>query len=178
MGGTKSVKTIRKRSKQGKKKEDKKHEPFEGQPTKELEILEIFDCYNYQMGLVDGFDHLAAMNSGLRRVKRVAWQALEHWILHAVLVNTYVIAQISLREEELTSLRSQVKWREGIIAGLLDQSEKAHKGTPVHPKEGISYRKQPLPNDRRCTHEKVTIRCAYCKGIRRGDRRLKRVPLA
>jgi hypothetical protein len=61
------------------------------------------------MGAVDGFDHLTAMNSGLRRVKRGAHQALEHWLLRTVLVNTYVIAQIWLREEELVKLRSQVE---------------------------------------------------------------------
>lgn len=104
--GTKKVKSLRKRPKQRKQKEEQKHKPFKGQPTAELEIPELFDMYNYNMGPVDGFDHLCAMNSGLRTIKRGAWQALEHWLLRLVLVNTYVIGQIVFREHDEQGPRS------------------------------------------------------------------------
>ena len=74
--------------------------------TAELPIPECFDFYNQQMGPIDGFDQLTSSYSGLRRVRRGAWQALEHWLLRAVLANTYVLAQIWLREEERVKLRS------------------------------------------------------------------------
>ena len=72
MDGKDDVESLRKRPKQGKKQLEEKHKLFKGQPTAILPIPNIFDCYNYQMGPVDGFDHLCAMNSGLRRVKRSA----------------------------------------------------------------------------------------------------------
>ncbi|KAL5313157.1 hypothetical protein ACEPPN_018890 [Leptodophora sp. 'Broadleaf-Isolate-01'] len=108
MDGTKDVIVFRKRPKQGKKTEEPKHKPFKGQPTAELSIPECFDFYDRQMGPIDGFDHMTAMNSGLRRVRRGAWQALEHWLLRAILANTYVLAQNWLREDERVKLRNQV----------------------------------------------------------------------
>ena len=89
--GTVDVEVERRRPKQRKKKEEQKHKPFKGQATKTLRIPAIFYHYNMLMGAVDVFDHLTAMNAGLRRVRRGAWQALEHWLLRTVLANTYAI---------------------------------------------------------------------------------------
>jgi hypothetical protein len=44
------------------------------------------------MGAVDEFDHLTAQNAGLRHVERGGHQALEHWLLRVVLVNSYLLA--------------------------------------------------------------------------------------
>ena len=179
MDGTTDVEVTRRRPKQPLKKEEPKHVPFEGQATAILAIPEIFDCYNQQMGPIDGFDHLCAMNSGLRQVRRGVWQALEHWLLRLVLVNTYVIGQVWLREEDRPKLRSQVEWRHSIIEGLLAASERAAKDTPIHLKETISHRKRPLDNAFRCNTPIVVItskpkECKYCRGVRQDDRPLKR----
>lgn len=132
LDGKQDVMSLRKRPKQGQKQMEKKHLPFMGQSTAELPIPDIFDFYKNHMGSVDGFDHLSAMIAGLRRIKRGAWQALEHWLLQVVLVNTYVIAQIWRRENDLPKLRSQVVWREAIVEGLLEAAKEAAKSTPVH----------------------------------------------
>lgn len=181
LDGTNNVKSLRKRPKQGKKKEEQKHKPFKGQPNAELEIPDITDGYNNNMGYVDGFDHLTAMNSGLRRVRKDAWQALEHWLLRGVLVNTYVIGQIWRREEELAKLRSQPEWREAIIEGLIEASKTTAMSTPVHPKDAISHRKRALPDDfGRDDYLVVRMKqnnCQYYGGLRKWDRPTKRVPL-
>lgn len=183
MDGTTDVEVIRKRPKQPSKREEWKHKPFKGQTYAVLGIPEIFDCYNYQMGPVDGFDHLCAMNSGLRQVRRGVSQAIDHWLLRVVLVNTYVIGQVWLREEEKPMLRSQIDWRQDIIEGLLEASAKAAKNTPLHPKASISHRKRPFEDAPRCNTPdpmklEKALRCKACLGLRQDDRPLKRQALA
>lgn len=180
--GTKCVKTVRTRPKQGKKREEQKHKPFKGQPTAILEIPDLTDCYNNNMGAVDGFDHLTAMNSGLRCVKRGAAQAVEHWLLRTVLVNTYVVGQIWRRENELVKLRSQVEWRDAVIEGLLEASQRVAEDTPLHPRTGISHRKNVTFDGKLCSNPQPvkTVKpkqCKWCLGHRPGDRPLKRRPL-
>ena len=46
---------------------------FGDQPTKELEIPELYNCYNHNMLAVDVADQLASSNSGQRRIRRGAW---------------------------------------------------------------------------------------------------------
>lgn len=183
LDGTEHVESLRKRPKQGKKKEQEKHKPFFGQPRALLAIPKIFDLYNWNMGPVDGFDHLTANNAGLRPVVRGCSQALEHWILRGVLANTYVVAQVWRRENDMTPLRSQKDWRRDIIAGLLKKASLVAVDTPVHPNWTISGRKRRLPDDEECSdqqHVAVKMKqnnCAFCAGKRKGDRPLKRAPL-
>ena len=149
---------------------------MKGHPTAELEIPDITDGYNNNMGYVDGFDHLTAMNAGLRRVKRGVWQALEHWLLCTVLVNIYIIAQVWLRESERVKLRSQVEWRLRIVEGLLEAVKIALKDSLVYLKSTISYRKRAYPDtdlDKYMPVKGKKRRCVYCKGMRPGDRPLK-----
>src|SRR5687768_13063729 len=91
--GKEDVISCRKRPKQTKKYEEEKHKPFKGQATADLPIPACFEFYNQEIGPIDYFDQLTSSLSGLRRVRRGAWRALEHWLLRAVLANTYVIAQ-------------------------------------------------------------------------------------
>jgi hypothetical protein len=138
--GTKHVKSLRKRPKQSKKKDEQKHKPFKGQATKVLRIPAIFHHYNMQMGAVDGFDHLTAMCAGLRRVKRGAWQALDHWLLRAVLANIYSVCQLVLGADKVTpAFRSQKEVRVRIFHGLIEAAyrhpigdEKASNVPPHH----------------------------------------------
>ena len=95
-------------------------------------------------------------------------------------MNTYVLARNVLNKEGETIPRSQVPWREGIIAGLLADAKNAQNGTLVHPKERISHRKRALPDDEECEHVQVKIPqkdCVYCRGMRQGDRPCKRMAL-
>jgi hypothetical protein len=43
---------------------------FGDKATKELEIPELYDCYNYNMLAVNIADQLASLNSGHRRIRR------------------------------------------------------------------------------------------------------------
>jgi hypothetical protein len=93
------VTSIRKRPKATSTSAKTARKPFGDQVTKELEIPEPYYAYNHYMNGVDIADQLAASNSGKRRIRRGAWQALDQWLLVTVLVNTYLIAfcNISLR---------------------------------------------------------------------------------
>jgi hypothetical protein len=138
------------------------------------------------MGAVDGFDHLIAMNAGLRRIKRGAWQAMEHWLLRIELVNTYVIAKRATQEEpDLKSFRSQVTFRQGIIAGLLGLANAVvtvPNNVPINPKKHISYINTDEGTLHITKHHKVKITTrkiwVYCKGLRFGDRPFKRRALS
>lgn len=85
------------------------------------------------------------------------------------------------REYNEVGPRSQVSWRQSIIAGLLGKAEKIGTSTKVHPKSLIAHRKQPARSTRRCTHTKTKIsptRCKYCLGVRMHDAPTKRRALA
>ena len=55
---------------------------------------------------IDVADQLASLNSGRRRIKREAWQALDQWLLVIILVNCYLVAFYSDIKEE-----RQIKFR-------------------------------------------------------------------
>ena len=67
--------------------------------------------------------------------------------MRGILVNSYVITQICRREAELPPLRSQKKFREGIIRGFPRKAMEAAKTTPVHPNDTFSHRKLRLKFD-------------------------------
>jgi hypothetical protein len=50
---------------------------FRDQPTKELEILKVYHEYNHKMLEVNITDQLASLNSGQRRIRKGAWQAID-----------------------------------------------------------------------------------------------------
>lgn len=136
------------------------------------------------MGLIDRFDYLTAINSGLRRARRGAHQALEHWLLRVVYVNMYVWLQIWRRESGLQPFRSQVELRESLIEGLIDLIEKAGRDAPIHPMKTISHRKEPGSNAEDIPfrlHRWIKMlkrkKCYWYKGGRPTNRPMKRVPL-
>ncbi|KAG9243025.1 hypothetical protein BJ878DRAFT_576918 [Calycina marina] len=93
------------------------------------------------MNAVDVFDQLSFYNPGLRRVKRGAHQAVEHWLLRVVLENTYTIAQMVLGEDHIRpAMRNQKAWRDRIIDGLLAAANRepirGHQD-PINPKRQI-----------------------------------------
>ena len=98
--GKSKVTRVRKRPKKTSSKARTARVPFGDQPTKELEIPELYDCYNHNMLAVDVADQLASSNSGRRRIKRGAWQALDQWLLVTTLVNCYLVAFYSNVEGE------------------------------------------------------------------------------
>jgi hypothetical protein len=83
---------LRKRLKETSFKAKTSRVPFKKELVKELNIPVITDKYNHHMGAIDEFDHLIAQNLKLRPYKRGGSQALEHWLLHIVLVNCYLLA--------------------------------------------------------------------------------------
>lgn len=86
------VTRVRRRPKETSTSAKSARKVFRNQPEKELEIPEPYDYYNFNMCGVDTADQLAGSNSGERRIRRGAWQALEQWLLATVLVNTYLVA--------------------------------------------------------------------------------------
>ena len=72
------------------------------------------------MGAVDEFNHLTAQNTGLRHVARGGAQALEHWLLRAVLVSCCLLALCSdVPKPRQISFRSQQDFRKQLVGALL-----------------------------------------------------------
>ena len=107
MSGDKRVQRLRKRPKETSSKAKTTREPFGLDPVKVLSIPAIVDRYNYHIGAVDEFDHLTAQNARLRHIERGGHQALEHWLLYIVLINSYLLALYSdIPEPREVSFRS------------------------------------------------------------------------
>jgi hypothetical protein len=87
------------------------------------------------MGAIDEFNHLTAQNTGLRHVKRGGAQALEHWLLRTVLVNSYLLALYSdVPEPRQINFRSQQDFRRQLVGALLAMG----KDSDISPKRRIS----------------------------------------
>jgi hypothetical protein len=95
MSGDEKVLRLKKRPKETSFKAKTSRAPFGHDAVKELLIPAVADGYNYHMGAVGKFNHLTAQNAGLRHVRREGVQALEHWLLRLVLVNSYLLALCS-----------------------------------------------------------------------------------
>ena len=149
------VTRVRKRPKKTSSKAKTARVPFGDQPTKELEIPELYDYYNHNILAIDVTDQLAASNSGRRRIKRGAWQAIDQWLLTVVLVNCYLVAFYSdIEGERQIKFRSQQDFSMQIIDTLLEMG----KDTPVR------------KNDSNCDDIRVlVIRYYYIKRSTRKD---------
>ena len=105
--GNKRVKRLRKRPKETSSKAKTIRKPFGKEPVKILLIPIIADGYNYYIGVVNEFDYLTVQNPGLWYVECKGHQALEHWLLHTVLINYYLLALCSdIPEPREISFRS------------------------------------------------------------------------
>jgi hypothetical protein len=177
LSGNKKVVRLRKRPKETSSKARTAREPFGNEAVKELKIPAI-DGYNYHIGTVNEFDHLIAQNVGLRHVKRGGAQALEHWLLRIVLVNSYLLALYSdAPEPRQINFRSQQDFRRQLIGALLAMG----KDSNVSPKRRISKISQSADQEPIQSHERVKMErpreCVNCKGLRFGDWPKKRVAL-
>jgi hypothetical protein len=135
MSGDEKVLWLRKRPKETSSKAKTARAPFGRDAVKELLIPAIVDRYNYHMGAVDEFDHLTAQNAGLRHVKRGGAQALEHWLLCTILVNSYLLALCSdAPKPRPINFRNQGDFRRQLIRALLAMG----KDSDISPKRNIS----------------------------------------
>jgi hypothetical protein len=178
MSGDEKVLRLRKRPKETSSKAKTARAPFGHDAVKELLIPAVVDGYNYHMGVVDEFDHLIAQNAGLRHVRRGGAQALEHWLLRIVLVNSYLLALCSdAPEPRPINFRNQQDFRRQIIGALLAMG----KHSDISLKRNISKISQGANETPVQFHEKVKMvkrgECVSCKGLRFGDRPKKRVAL-
>jgi len=137
MSGDKKVLCRRKRPKETSSKAKTPRVPFEdGEAEKDLWIPAVADFYNHLMGAVEVVDHLTAMNSGLRHVKRGGHQALEHWLFLVALVNSYLLSYMSEvpdPDNRPINFRSQQDFRRQLIAALVQLS----KASPIVPKRSV-----------------------------------------
>jgi hypothetical protein len=158
--------------------------PFGDQPTKELEIPVMYDSYNHHMGDVDTADQLAGHNSGFRRLRRRAIQAIDYFLLRTVLVNCYLIALYSETDgERLINFRSQDNFCIQLVESLLDLGTHSKiTSAKVPRKRGFSHMNAEAFEVPVHRHEHVKIPtkkdCAACKGVRFSDNPPKRVALA
>jgi hypothetical protein len=179
MSGDLRVFRLRKRPKETSSKAKTARKPFGSHATKELSIPVIADGYNYHMGAVDEFDHLTAQNAGLRHVERGGHQALEHWLLRSVLINTYLLALCSdVPEPRAVSFRSQSDFRDQLIGALLARG----KASNICTNRSISLVSQEATETVPQLHKRVRMAkrgwCVACKGLRLRDRPRKRIALA
>jgi hypothetical protein len=68
---------------------------FGNNACKVLLILKMYNEYNFNMLQVNQFNYMASQNDGLRPVRRGGYQSIEHWLLHSVLINTYLLTLYS-----------------------------------------------------------------------------------
>ena len=95
LSGDEKVLRIRKRPKETSFKAKTAREPFGNNIIKELFISIVINRYNYYLGIINEFNYLIAQNASLYYIKRRGAQALEHWLLHTILVNNYLLALYS-----------------------------------------------------------------------------------
>ena len=88
---------------------------------KELPIPEHIEGYNYKIGAIDRGNQLKAYNPGLRPIYRGGWQALFHWLINIVLVNSYLLS-FHLKVNKNLKFNDQVKFREAIIDTLFKEA--------------------------------------------------------
>ena len=122
---------------------------------------------------------LTAQNAGLRHVERGGHQALEHWLLRTVLINSYLLALCSdVPEPRQVSFRSQQDFRRQLVSALVAKGRDGE----ICPKRRISRISQGADQVPRRSHEQVKLSksgiCVCCKGLRFRDRPKKRVALA
>jgi hypothetical protein len=176
--GDQKVSRLRKRPKETSSKAKTAREPFGDDAIKELFIPAIADGYNYHMGAVDEFDHLTAQNAGLRHVRRGGAQALEHWLLRTVLVNSYLLALCSdAPEPRQINFRSQQDFRRQLVGALLAMG----RDSDISPKRRISRISSLADQEPMRSHQLVKMskrgRCVNYQGLRFEDRPKKRVAL-
>jgi len=177
-GGPK-VSRERKRPKESSSKAKTSRIPFGDLPKKVLQIPMIVDRYNYQIGAVDQFDHLTANNPGIRPIRRGGHQALEHWLLRTVLINSYLLAlHASPNQPTKVRFRSQVEFRRRICDRIFAM-------TTSHTNPNFARRiahMDPLAMAPLHNHQNIKMasraQCCNCKGGRISDRPLKRSALA
>ncbi|PQE33719.1 transposase IS4 domain-containing protein [Rutstroemia sp. NJR-2017a WRK4] len=95
--------------------------PFGGLFEKYMMIPRVFDEYNHHMGYVDRGDQLITSNAGLRRFRRGAAPALEHWLFRIVINNSYMIYNEALPTTKTTKPVSAKGFKMAISQGLLDR---------------------------------------------------------
>ncbi|CAM6031685.1 unnamed protein product, partial [Sphagnum compactum] len=178
ISGDERVLRLRKKPKETSSKAKTSREPFGSKATKELSIPAVADGYNYHMGAVNEFDHLTAQNTGLRHVERGGHQALEHWLLRSVLINSYLLALCSdVPEPRAVSFRSQADFRDQLVGALLARGERSERC----PKRGIGKVSLEADYVPVRSHKLVKMAkrgiCVACKGLRLRDRPRKRLPL-
>jgi hypothetical protein len=130
------------------------------------------------MGAVNEFDYLTAQNASLRHVERGGHQALEHWLLHTVLINYYLLALYSnMPEPREVSFRSQQDFRRQLIYTLVT---KGRSSSEICPKRRILRISQGADRIPVSSHKLVNLsrRGLYGKGLRFKDRPRKRIALA
>jgi hypothetical protein len=185
MTGELRVLRKRKRPKETSSKAKTARVPFaDGSAEKVLSIPAIADHYNHFMGAVDEVDHLTAQNSGLRHVVRGGHQALEHWLLRVVLINSYLLSLCSEVPEPKNrpiNFRSQQDFRRQLIGSLVHLS-KGWQDSQVVLKRRIGKISQGSEDIPRSLHQRVHMGkkgwCVNCEGLRATDRPKKRVALA
>ncbi|PVH69726.1 hypothetical protein DL98DRAFT_578195, partial [Cadophora sp. DSE1049] len=151
-----------------------------GEAVKKLAIPIVADQYNYNMGAVDEGDHLIAQKPGLREVRRGGHQAIEHWILRLILVNSYLLAERSeVEEPRQLTFRSQQEFRRILVKGLISKSKETLYRSPKKRVSIVSQKADLRPPH---LHQQVKMAkkgwCVACKGGRFSDRQTKRVALS
>lgn len=144
-----------------------------------MQIPTWIDTYNRNMNGVDRGDQLAAMNAGLRNVRRGGWQAIEHWLLRVVLCNCFLLAWWAGPDgPREINFRSQKDFRHQLIDSLLSMSKdisRSKKRRISH----INIDSDTLPS---IEHERIKTghqrQCAAHGGLRLSDKPQKRQALA
>ena len=179
--GDQKVLRLRKRPKLSSSKAKTARKPFGGEPTKMMEIPQVYDAYNHQMGAVDLADQLQGNNGDLRRIKRGGAQAVDQSLLLTVFVNIYLPSLYSEWPEEPPTqpkYRSQNDFRISLIEALF----KAGQDAQVPRKRsyaGINMESYKVPvHQHRQIKMATRSNCVACKGGRHHDRPPKRVALA
>ena len=122
---------------------------------------------------------MASRNAGLRPIRRGGYQALDHWLLRVVLINSYLLSLLGGEEDAKREVdfRSQKDFRQQIATALLHRGQRS----PLTNKRRISIisiaSESLPPKDHELVKRQGRKQCVCCAGMRIGDRPPKRVAL-
>ena len=173
------IKSLRKRPKETSSKAKTARKPFGNLAEKILEIPVLFHKYNFNMGAVDEYNNIASRNAGLQPIRHGGYQALDHWLLRVVLINSYLLSLLGGEEDTKREVdfRSQKDFRQQIATALLHRGQRG----PLTNKRRISIisiaSESLPPKDHELVKRQGRKQCVCCAGMRIGDRPPKRVAL-
>lgn len=134
-------------------------EPFQGQPTKLLEIPQFIDQYNNNMNGVDIGDQLRAGFQSKRRIKRGGQQALLYLFLFQIIITNSFLLQ---KNNWQSPFKTSIAFRQQLYIDIFDKF-----GALVAMKMNKNKNKNTEKKGHDLVKKGVRLYCAFCSSKKR-----------